>query len=82
MQKSLKIISILLAFFMFFGVIKADEINLDLKSERYVLYNLRDDSVLLEKDADEKVSVASLVKIMTAIVAIENADLDKIIRSL
>ncbi len=72
MQKSLKIISILLAFFMFFGVIKADEINLDLKSERYVLYNLRDDSVLLEKDADEKVSVASLVKIMTAIVSIEN----------
>ena len=72
MQRSLKICSIFLLFFMFFGIINAEEINLDLKSEKYVLYNLQDDTVLLEKDSNERTSVASLVKIMSVIVSIEN----------
>jgi len=72
MQKSLKIFSIIISFFLFIGIINAEEINLDLKSERYILYNLKDDSVLLSKGENEEVSVASLVKIMSTIVSIEN----------
>ena len=72
MQKSLKIFSIIISFFLFIGIINAEEINLDLKSERYILYNLKDDNVLLSKGENEQVSVASLVKIMSTIVSIEN----------
>ena len=37
-----------------------------------ILYNLNDNSILYELESEEKVQVASLTKIMTAIVAIEN----------
>ena len=72
MQRSLKIISsIFLITILFFIKVNAEEI-LDLKSERYILYNLNDDSVLLSKGENDEVSVASLVKIMSVIVSIEN----------
>lgn len=48
--------------------IKALEIN----SENAVLYNMNEDTIIYEKNADEKVKVASLTKIMTTILAIEN----------
>ena len=67
-----KVISIILITLLFFVKVNAEEINLDLKSEKYILYNLKDDSVLLSKDENEQVSVASLVKIMSVIISIEN----------
>ncbi len=41
-------------------------------SQNIILYNLNDDNVLYEKNSHEKVSIASLTKIMTATVALEN----------
>lgn len=48
--------------------IKALEIN----SENAVLYNMNEDEIIYEKNADEKVKVASLTKIMTTVLALEN----------
>lgn len=47
---------------------------LEINSEHAILYNLNDDEVIFEKNADEKTYIASLTKIMTTIVAIENID--------
>lgn len=67
-----RINKILLAFILLFDIVFASE--LELTSERYILYNMNDNEVLMEKDADKEVSIASLTKIMTVIVAIENID--------
>ncbi len=73
MRKSLKISSIILIIFLCFIRVHAAEMpNLNLKSEKYILYNLKDDSVLFSKDENNETSVASLVKIMSVIVSIEN----------
>lgn len=52
--------------------IYADEI--DTYSEKYLLYNLSDNEVIIEKNAHEKSYIASLTKIMTVITAIEKID--------
>lgn len=49
-----------------------ENVNLDIYSEYAILYNLDDDIILYEKNAEVKTSIASLTKIMTTIVAIEN----------
>ena len=62
-----------LIFFLFLLIpinINALEIN----SEHAILYNMNEDMVLYEKDADTRTYIASLTKIMTTIVAIENID--------
>jgi len=49
----------------------------NLHSSNAILIRLTDDTVLMEKNSEEKIYPASLTKIMTAIVAIENlSDLD------
>ena len=65
-----KIISFILFFFLFIVSINADELNLI--SDKYILYNMNDHNVLIEHNSDEKTQIASLTKIMTTIVAIEN----------
>ena len=65
-----KIISFITIFFLSFNIINAEEINLT--SEKYILYNLNDNKILLEKDSNEKTQIASLTKIMSVIVSIEN----------
>lgn len=65
-----KIVSIFLFFFLSFIIINADEV--ELTSEKYILYNLNDNKVLLEKDSHDETQIASLTKIMTVIVSIEN----------
>ena len=65
-----KIISFILFFFLFIVSINADELNLS--SDKYILYNMNDDNVLMEHNSDKKTQIASLTKIMTTIVAIEN----------
>ncbi len=47
---------------------------LEINSKYAVLYNLEDNSVVYSKNKDEKTSIASLTKIMTLLVAIENID--------
>lgn len=51
--------------------IKAYEID-DLSSKYVIVYNLDEDKIIYEKNANEQTSIASLTKIMTTIVAIEN----------
>ena len=56
----------------------SDDNNFNITSKNVVLYNLNDNNVLYEKNASDSVSIASLTKIMTTIVAIENIkDLNK-----
>ena len=64
-----KIISIFLLFFLNVIIIYSDEINIT--SEKYILYNLNDNRVLIEKDSHDETQIASLTKIMTVIVSIE-----------
>lgn len=48
--------------------------NFTIHSKNAILYNLKDNTILYEKASEEKTKVASLTKIMTAIVAIENIE--------
>lgn len=45
---------------------------LEINSKNAILYNLNNDKIVFEKNSDEITSIASLTKIMTTIVAIEN----------
>lgn len=52
--------------------------DFNITSKNVILYNLNDNKVLYEKNSNEKTQIASLTKIMSAIVAIEeNEDLNK-----
>lgn len=48
--------------------------DFDITSKNVILYNMNDNEVIYEKNSNEKVEIASLTKIMTAIVAIEKSD--------
>lgn len=63
------ILSIILFLFLTINV-KA----LDLSSEHIILYNMNEDKMIYELAKDEKTSIASLTKIMTTLVAIENIE--------
>lgn len=69
-MKNKFLIFIILLLFPFY--VFADEI--DIYSNNAILYNLDTDEVLYEKNPDDKVLIASLTKIMTAIVSIENIE--------
>ena len=63
------------ALIVFYIIIPAFKIRaLEINSNNAVLYNLNDDEIIYEKNLDEKVKVASLTKIMTTILALENID--------
>ena len=48
--------------------------NFNITSDNVILYNLNDGKVLYELESNEKTQIASLTKIMTTIVAIEEID--------
>lgn len=64
------IIKSLIILYIFLPIINIKA--LDIYSENAVLYNMNKDTILYEKNRDEKVKVASLTKIMTTIIALEN----------
>lgn len=64
------IIKTLIILYIFLPIINIKA--LDIYSENAVLYNMNEDTILYEKNRDEKVKVASLTKIMTTIIALEN----------
>jgi len=68
MKKTNFIILILLYIFIPFINIQA----IDTYSNNAVLYNLNDDKIIYEKNASDQVKVASLTKIMTTLIALEN----------
>ena len=65
-----KIIISIIMFLFFTMNVKA----LDLSSEHVVLYNMNEEKIVYELNKDEKTSIASLTKIMTTLVAIENIE--------
>ena len=48
--------------------------SLNINSEHAILYNLNDNTVLYELKPNERVSIASMTKIMTALIVIDNID--------
>ena len=53
-------------------------LDFDIYSNNVILYNTKENKVVYEKNSKEKISIASLTKITTGIVAIENIkDLDE-----
>lgn len=69
----------IITFVLFIPIIKVNATELDeINSKNVILYNLNDDNILYEKNSDDKVLIASMTKIMTTIVAIENInDMDE-----
>lgn len=67
-----RVSKIFLFLFLLFDIIYATE--LDLFSDKYILYNLNENEVLMEKDANVKTNIASLTKVMTILVSIENIE--------
>ena len=63
---------ILLTLIILFSFINVSA--LEISSENYALYNLNNNEIVLEKNKDEFTQIASLTKIMTTIVAIENIE--------
>ena len=47
---------------------------LDISSKNAILYNLDTNEIIYQKDKDKKISIASLTKLMTALITIENID--------
>lgn len=75
MKKLIKLLLILVILYLPITV-NAQEFNIT--SEYAILYNLNDDKILYELESDKQTQIASLTKIMTAIVALEKIpDLEK-----
>lgn len=67
----------LIKLFILFLIINVRVVNaleFDISADNVILYNLNDNKVLYELESEKSVNIASLTKIMTAIVAIENID--------
>ena len=69
-----KIIYIVLVATLFMGFkTKALEyLNTDIESSYATMYNVTDNMIMYDKSGNERIKIASLTKIMTAIIAIEN----------
>ena len=81
MKHSVKLIcalAILCAIFVYLPTQTFAEISVSADSA--VLYLPETDTFLYEKNADQRMPMASTTKIMTALVAIENAEMDELIR--
>ena len=65
---------IIIIFSFLFLIVNVQALDFEINSKNAILINLNDDNVLYEKDANNKVLIASLTKVMTAVVAIENID--------
>lgn len=59
-------------FTLFIFSMSVSAINITLTSKEAIIYNLNDDNVIYEKNSNEQTKIASLTKIMTSLVAIEN----------
>lgn len=71
-----KIICSIFSFLLCISILNASDLKLN--SKRYILYNMNDNTIIDSKKENERVSIASLTKIMTVIVSIEKIDdLDK-----
>ncbi len=74
-MKKIKILTIII---LLLSIINVNAVDIDIYSNNAILYNTKENRVVYEKNSHEKVSIASLTKITTAIVSLENIkDLDE-----
>lgn len=66
-----KLIFILIIVITLFNI-NVYALDLDINSRNAIMYDISEDKLLYEKNSNEKVSIASLTKIMTCVVALEN----------
>ena len=66
----------MLTFLLLFICTKVYAFDFNVESKNIILYNMNDNNIIYEENSNKKVSIASLTKIMTAIVAIENCNLN------
>ena len=59
-------------FTLFIFSMSVSAIDITLTSKEAIIYNLNDDNVIYEKNSNERTKIASLTKIMTSLVALEN----------
>lgn len=69
-----KYVLIVLIIFYYFISITVEALDFNIDSNNAILYNTLEDKVMYEKNSKERVSIASLTKITTAIVALESID--------
>lgn len=67
-------ICIIITFLLLFICTKVYAFDFPIESKKIILYNMNDNNIIYEENSNEKSSIASLTKIMTAIVSIENID--------
>ncbi len=67
-----KIITFFIFIFCFLSNVFA--LELPIESKNAILYNLDTEAVLYEKNSEEEIAMASLTKIMTAVITLENVD--------
>lgn len=73
-----KLSKIFIILFIVFAPTIVFAASFDITGKNVILYNLNDDTVLYEQNSNEKTNIASLTKIMTTLVALENiSDLDE-----
>ena len=70
----MKKLYIVITFLLLFICTKVYAFDFSVESKKIILYNMNDNNVIYEEKSEEKSSIASLTKIMTAIVAIENIE--------
>lgn len=71
----MKKIFMIIISFIFIMNINAFEVEIN--SDYAFVYNVKENRIMSELESNKQIPVASLTKIMTAIIAIENSDLDK-----
>lgn len=72
MKKYFKLFLLIILFNI--GIINVSAEDISITSNNAVFYDITNDKIIYEKAKDEKVYIASLTKIMTLIVSIENID--------
>lgn len=81
MKNKIKVIFKFFIIFIFLFIISVEKVlalDFNVSSDKALLINLNDDSILYEKNSDEKTYIASITKIMTAVLVVENIeDLNK-----
>ncbi len=68
----LKFYLLTIIFSLIIWILPVNGLEIDLKSENIILYNLKDDNILYKKNSDKNTHIASLTKIVTVLVALEN----------
>lgn len=69
-----KILFFILINFLFFFIPTCYAEEFNIYSNNAILYNVNEDKIMYEKNPDQRASIASLTKLMTALVVIENTN--------